>query len=137
MKHAHRSERGTGERRAMEKIKRKRTADCGWRPEKSPAQCRPSQGAKRGSRRTPFPEEVKVFSKRDQRDSVPEKSGPRQTPSRSRKRGGTARATGPDDHSDALRLAVETLSAEICWFLAGQPATASGVMDSPPRPPTP
>jgi hypothetical protein len=79
-----------------------------------------------------------VFSKRDQHDSAPDRpSASREKPSRSRKRGVPARAGGPDDHNDALRLAVETLSAEICWFLAGHPAMATAAMDSPQRPPTP
>ena len=76
-----------------------------------------------------------MFSKHNQHDSAPHGASlPSDKPGRSRKQRVVA---GPDDHSDALRLAVETLSAEICWFLAGHQAAASAVMDSPPRPPTP
>ena len=79
-----------------------------------------------------------MFSKRDQHDSAPDKPSLREKPGRSRKpRGSAPLAGGPDDHSAALRLAVETLSAEICWFLAGHQAAASAAMDSPPRQPTP
>ena len=81
-------------------------------------------------------EEVKVLSKHDQHDSAPDGSAPRAKAARSRNRRVPV-AAGPDDHGDALRLAVETLSAEICWFLAGRQAGASTFMDSPPRPPTP
>ena len=77
-----------------------------------------------------------MFSKRDQHDSAPDRSEPRAKRARSRNRL-VAVAVGPDAHDDALRLAVETLSAEICWFLAGHQTGTSVVTDSPPRPPTP
>jgi hypothetical protein len=79
---------------------------------------------------------VKVLSKRDQHDSAPDISEPRAKRARSRNRL-VAVAVGPDAHDDALRLAVETLSAEICWFLAGHQAGTGVVTDSPPRLPTP
>ena len=78
-----------------------------------------------------------MFNEREQHDSAPDGSAPRAKPARSRnRRVPRAVAAGPDAHGDALRLAVETLSAEICWFLAGHQAGAGTVMDSPPRPPT-
>jgi hypothetical protein len=46
----------------------------------------------------------------------------KRTPSASRRRPGTAERSA----DDALRLAVETLSAEICWFVAND-AGARGV----------
>ena len=81
-----------------------------------------------------------MLNKRDQHDSTPERRPAPENSARSRKQ--RARvvvplAVGSDDHRDALRLAVETLSAEICWFLAGHQAATSGLTDSPPRPPTP
>ena len=77
-----------------------------------------------------------MLSKRDQRDSAPDTSEPRAKRTRSRNRL-VAVAVGPDAHDDALRLAVETLSAEIGWFLAGHQTGTSVVTDSPPRLPTP
>jgi hypothetical protein len=81
-----------------------------------------------------------VLSKRDQHDSAPERRPVPEKNSRSRKQRAPAPAgvaARPDDHPDALRLAVETLSAEICWFLAGHHTATGRATDSPPRPQTP
>jgi hypothetical protein len=76
-----------------------------------------------------------VFSKQDQHDSAPDRRAPREKPTTSGRRN-ASHAVGPDAHADALRIAVETLSAEICWFLAGQTAGPTSAMESPTRPPT-
>src|SRR5205814_783633 len=77
---------------------------------------------RRNERPVPTCEEMMALSRRDQSD----RSSEQRFTKRARPDGGSER-DGRAAHGEALRIAIETLSAELCWHLAtdtGAHATA-------------
>jgi hypothetical protein len=113
----------SGERMAMEKIKRGRTADCvvgGFR-------YATLKSRRSGGRPPSTLENLTVLSSSEPPIPGPARRGRPRSPGRA----GTPPPNGGAPSTDALRIAVEALSAEICWYFAHDAAARAAAAIGP------